>query len=44
MLPLMFAVVTNPPDAGYRLETGAAGAGGNLLAATFRAFFRLGCR
>ena len=39
----MLAVVTNPPDAGYCLETGAAGTGGNFLTAAFGAFFRL-CR
>jgi len=39
----MLAVVTNPPDAGDRLETGTAGTGGNFLTPAFGARFRL-CR
>ena len=37
----MFAVITNPPDSGYCLETGTTGAGGDLLAAALGAGLRL---
>jgi hypothetical protein len=39
VLPLMLAVVANPPDAGYCLQTGSARAGGDLLTATFGTHF-----
>ena len=35
----MFAIVANPPDAGYCLQTSTAGAGGDLLTATFGTHF-----
>jgi hypothetical protein len=43
-LPLVFAVIAYPPDPWHRLEAGAAGTGGNLLAAALGALFRLGNR
>ena len=33
----MLTVITGPPDTGYRLETGTARAGGNVLTTTFGA-------
>jgi hypothetical protein len=40
----MFAIVADPPDSGNCLQTGTAGTGGDLFAATFGTFFRFGYR